>query len=281
MDKVPLPDYAVTSLDNIAPHLTGVNIVFVNVYAVSNPEGGWSLIDAGIPVSAMFVKRFAEKRFGYDARPQNIIITHGHFDHVGALAELADYWKVPVYAHNEEFPYLTGRRSYPPPDTSVGGGLMTALAPLYPRGPIDVSAYLQPLPPDGSVPGLPAWKWIHTPGHTPGHVSFYREMDGTLLVGDAFCTTKPESFLDAVATGKAELHGPPAYYTPDWAAARSSIEKLAALRPYVVAPGHGYPMAGPEVADALQYMAVNFDRVVLPESVRRGRSAAANARGAS
>ena len=273
---MPLPDYAVMSLDNIAPHLTGLNIVFVNVYAVSNAGGGWTLIDAGIPASAMFIKHFVEKRFGAESRPQNIVVTHGHFDHVGSLAELADYWKVPVYAHSGEFPYLTGRLSYPPPDTSVGGGLMTALAPLYPRGPIDVSAYLQELPADGSIPGLPAWKWIHTPGHTPGHVSLYREMDGTLLVGDAFCTTKPESFISAIATSKAELHGPPAYYTSDWAAARASVDKLAALRPTVVAPGHGYPMAGPEVADALQFMAVNFDRVALPESVHR-RNAAANA----
>lgn len=275
MDKVPLPDYAVASLDNIAPHVTGLNIVFVNLYAISNPEGGWSLVDAGIPVSAAFIKRFVEKRFGPEPRPQNIIVTHGHFDHVGSLAELADYWNVPVFAHPDEFPYLTGRLSYPPPDTSVGGGLMTVLAPLYPRGPIDVSTHLDALPADGSVPGLTAWKWIHTPGHTPGHVSLYREFDGTLLVGDAFCTTKPESFINAVATGKAELHGPPAYYTPDWNAARISIEKLAALRPAVVAPGHGYPMVGPEVADALEYMAANFDRVVLPENIRQARSASA------
>ncbi|HEX4810988.1 MAG TPA: MBL fold metallo-hydrolase [Bryobacteraceae bacterium] len=275
MDKVPLPDYAVAPLDNIAPHVTGLNIVFVNVYAISSPEGGWSLVDAGIPVSATFIKRFVEKRFGVESRPQNIIVTHGHFDHVGSLAELADHWNVPVYAHPDEFPYLTGRLSYPPPDTSVGGGLMTVLAPLYPRGPIDVSTHLEALPSDGSVPGLTAWKWIHTPGHTPGHVSFYRESDGTLLVGDAFCTTKPESFINAVATGKAELHGPPAYYTPDWDAARISIEKLAALRPAIVAPGHGYPMVGSEVADALEYMAVNFDRVVLPEKVRQARTASA------
>ncbi|MGC2660988.1 MAG: MBL fold metallo-hydrolase [Bryobacteraceae bacterium] len=275
MDKVSLPDYAVIDLSHIAPHITGVNILMVNVYAVSSPDGGWSLIDAGVPVSAGFIRRFAEKRFGADVPPQNIIITHGHFDHAGSLAELADYWQVPVYAHPDEFPYLTGRLAYPPPDTSVGGGLMTALAPLYPRGPIDVSAHLQALPPDGSVPGLASWKWIHTPGHTPGHISLYREVDGALIVGDAFCTTKPESFIDSIATGKAELHGPPAHMTSDWQAVRKSIETLAALRPSVVAPGHGYPMVGPEVADALEYMSVNFDRVVLPESHRSGTGAKA------
>ena len=123
------------------------------------------------------------------------------------------------------------------------------------------------LPTDGSVPGLPGWEWIYTPGHTPGHVSFFRKGDATLLVGDAFCTTKAESFL-AIANQPAELHGPPAYYTPDWDATRTSIEKLAALRPMALAPGHGYPMVGPEVADALQMLATDFDRIVLPDKFK-------------
>jgi hypothetical protein len=49
-----------------------------------------------------------------------------------------------------------------------GGGVMPPLAPLFPRGPIDVSRWLQALPDDGSVPQMPGWHWIHTPGHTPG-----------------------------------------------------------------------------------------------------------------
>ena len=272
MDKLPIPEDNVVALDTIAPHVTGVNIIMVNVYAVSSIEGGWSLIDAGLPLSATRIKHFAENRFGAGSRPQNIILTHGHFDHVGALKELVDYWQVPVYAHRAELPYITGQSAYPPPDASVGGGLMTILSPMYPRGPIDIGASAHALPDDGSVPGLPGWQWIHTPGHTPGHVSFFRKGDSTLLVGDAFCTTKAESFL-AIASQPAELHGPPAYYTPDWDATRTSIEKLAALRPMVLAPGHGYPMVGPEVADALQMLATDFDRIVLPDKFRHPRPA--------
>jgi hypothetical protein len=87
-------------------------------------------------------------------------------------------------------------------------------------------------------------------------------------VGDAFCTTKQESVL-AIATQKPELHGPPAYYTSDWDAAHRSVELLANLRPHAEAPGHGLPMAGPEVADKLQILAKDFDRVSRPRGENR------------
>lgn len=69
-----------------------------------------------------------------------------------------------------ELPYLNGTQSYPP-DAMAGGGLMSLMAPLYPRGPIDVSQWLKVLPANGDVPGMPGWRWLHTPGHAPGHVS--------------------------------------------------------------------------------------------------------------
>ena len=71
--------------------------------------------------------------------------------------------------------------------------MMPLLAPLFPRRPIDVSRWLQRLPEDGSVPQMPGWRWIHTPGHTPGHISFWRERDRTIIAGDAFITTNQES----------------------------------------------------------------------------------------
>ena len=78
------------------------------------------------------------------------------------------------------------------------------------------------------------------------------------------CTTKQESFL-AVANQTPELHGPPAYYTPDWNAARASVEKLAALNPTTIAPGHGLPISGDHVREQLRQLAVDFDRIAMPE----------------
>jgi glyoxylase-like metal-dependent hydrolase (beta-lactamase superfamily II) len=174
---------------------------------------------------------------------------------------------VPVFTHQPELPYLQGQLSYPAPKASAGGGLMSVLAPFYRRGPIDLGNHVQSLPPDGAVPALPGWRWIHTPGHTAGHISLFRDSDRTLIVGDAFCTTKQESAL-AIAT-KPELHGPPAYYTSDWDAARRSVELLASLRPHAVAPGHGLPMAGDSVAESLEILARDFDRIARPQGETR------------
>ena len=263
MDAIPLPSYEAAALDSIAEGLTGLRILFVNVFAIANPEGSWCLIDAGIYLSAGKIKKWAEDHFGGDTKPAAIILTHGHFDHVGAIESLLEDWDVPVYAHTDELPYLTGRAKYPPPDPSVGGGLMAVMSPLYPRTSANLSGRVQPLPADNSVPTLDGWQYIHTPGHAPGHVSLFRPEDRTLVVGDAFCTTKQESFL-AVAKQTPELHGPPAYYTPDWDAARRSVEKLAALRPLTIAPGHGLPMTGEAVPDQLQQLALEFDRIAMP-----------------
>jgi len=264
MEAIPLPFYEIVPLEEIAPGVKGVRILFVNVFAIETPGRGWTLIDTGLYLSAGKIKHWAESHFGKDTKPEAIILTHGHFDHVGAVKDLAEQWNVPVYAHSDEFPYLTGHTKYPPPDPSVGGGLMAVMSPLYPRTSADLKGRVQALPEDGSVPNLPDWRYFHTPGHAPGHVSFYREKDKVLLPGDAFCTTKQESFL-AVAKQRPELHGPPAYYTPDWDAARASVQKLAKLCPRTIAPGHGLPMCGDEVADQLQRLAINFDHFAVPE----------------
>ena len=220
--------------------------VMVNLYFVGPPDAGdrqWVLVDAGMPGSADQIIRAAEARFGHGSRPSAIILTHGHFDHVGAVETLARRWDAPVYAHPMELPYLTGRSSYPPPDPSVGGGLIAALSWTFSRGPIDLGRSVQPLPADRSVPGLSGWRWIFTPGHTPGHVVLFRDTDRTLIAGDAFVTTKQESVL-AVRTQRRELHGPPMYFTPDWEAAARSVATLAELDPEIAATGHGEPLRG-------------------------------------
>jgi len=254
-----------------------VNVMYVGQRGAGDRE--WVLIDAGVMGTEASILSAVRKRFGEESRPSAIVMTHGHFDHIGALEDLAKRWEAPIYAHELEQPYLDGRSSYPPPDPSVGGGLMAALSRFYPRGPIDVSRWLHVLPADGTIPGMPGWRWIATPGHSPGHVSFWRESDRTLIAGDAFITTAQESAY-AVMTQRPEMHGPPMYYTPDWGSARTSVETLARLEPELVVTGHGPAMKGPSMRAALHTLASDFDKVAVPSHGRYvGESAVADREG--
>jgi glyoxylase-like metal-dependent hydrolase (beta-lactamase superfamily II) len=145
--------------------------------------------------------------------------------------------------------------------------MMARLSSMYPRGPYDVSKWLQALPADGSVPHMPGWRWIHVPGHTPGQIALWREGDRVLIAADAFITTRQESAY-AVATQIPEMHGPPMYYTQDWEASRASVQKLAALEPEIVVTGHGLAMQGPEMRAALHQLARDFDEVAVPKHGR-------------
>lgn len=219
------------------------------------------------------IRRAAREVVGSDAPPAAIVLTHGHFDHVGSLDALLQTWDVPVYAHALEKPYLTGASPYPPPDPLVGGGMMAFAAKLYPRGPYDFRSRFTRLRESHQVPGLSGWQWIPTPGHTAGHVSLFRERDRVLIAGDAVTTVRQESMF-AVATQREELHGPPAYYTQDWRAAGESVGRIAALQPEVLATGHGMPMSGGEMRAGLRDLASRFEDREVPRFGRYARQPA-------
>lgn len=260
MAHTEVPQHSTVPMDDVAEGIEGLRIAFVNVFGVRHTDHSWTLIDAGVPYSAGLIRSWAEKHFS--GSPVAIVLTHGHFDHVSAAGELAEHWNVPIYAHEHEAPYLTGEKEYPPPDTGAGGGLMSLLSPLYPRGPVDLSARLRLIRGEDEIRPLPNWQVIYTPGHTPGHISFFRGFDRTLIVGDAFCTTKPESFFESTIAQAPELHGPPAYFTSNWENAALSIRRLALLQPHILAPGHGKPLAGAEVEEKFAQFATSFGREV-------------------
>ncbi len=250
------------------PDLAYRRIVFVNVVFVGQPgagDRGWVLVDAGVTgASEGKIREAAEERFGKEARPSAIVLTHGHFDHVGAARELADEWDCPIYAHPLEMPYVSGHAAYPSGDPSVGGGMMALSSKLYPDGPFDLGPRLRELPADGAVPGLSDWRWIAAPGHSVGQVVLWRESDRALIAADAFVTTDQESLYAAVSQ-KLELQGPPMYYTVDWPLARDTVRRLAALEPETVVTGHGRAVAGARMRSLLHELASDFDRIAVPE----------------
>jgi glyoxylase-like metal-dependent hydrolase (beta-lactamase superfamily II) len=107
------------------------------------------------------IREAAEERFGADARPHAIILTHGHFDHSAGALELAKHWNAPVYAHALEFPYLTGRSAYPRKDPTVGGA-MAFLSRFFPSRTNNIGEVLQDLPMSGEVPGVDGWMTVFT-----------------------------------------------------------------------------------------------------------------------
>ena len=241
----------------VTPDVTRLALGIVNAYLVGEAGGPWVLVDAGTPGNAEKIRAEAQQLFGAEARPEAIVLTHGHTDHSGSAAELSDSWDVPVYAHPLELPFLTGLSAYPPPDPTVGGPF-ALLSRFIPRRTVHLGGErARELPAGGVVPGLPDWRWIHTPGHTPGHVCLFRPEDHVLLAGDALATVDADSFSGMLSRRK-KISRPVTPVTADWDAAERSVREMASLRPRVLAPGHGEPMEGPTVAEELATFAEDF-----------------------
>ncbi|WP_062356967.1 MBL fold metallo-hydrolase [Bacillus kwashiorkori] len=260
---MPMTSVASGLLQQIAQDVYSYTVQIVNI-AIIDLHDGFVLIDAGMPESGTTIISTIKDQFGEDRKPIAIILTHGHFDHIGGLEELLNHWDVPVYAHKLELPFLTGQINYPEPDGTVEGGLVAKLSPTFPHNGINLKGKVEALPDDGTIPVLQEWRYVHTPGHSPGHISLFRESDRTLIAGDAFVTVKQDS-LYKVLVQKQELHGPPRYLTTDWQAAWDSVKELATLKPEVAITGHGLPMAGEELKTGLGKLAQNFGETEIPD----------------
>lgn len=255
-------------MNELAPGVAWTPTSFVNVYFIGEPGGPWALVDTGIPGFAPKIRAEAAARYGPDARPEAIFLTHGHFDHAHNALALANHWDVPVYAHRLELPYLTGHSDYPPPDPTVGGAI-AMLSRVMPYGGRDLGGRLRVLAPDSENSGAPGgdtgtlpgsfgdWRWLHTPGHSPGHAVFYRASDRTLIAGDAIATMNMDSYL-GLALKPREVSTAGAPFISDWDAYARSVVSLATLAPSTLGCGHGLPIAGPELADELERFTARF-----------------------
>ena len=232
-----------------------------DVYLVRSGTS-WVLVDAGWANDGPHIERAASSLLGADARPVAILLTHCHPDHAGAALGLARTWSCGVHMHPDELPFATGdfaamRASAGPLDRWVILPLMRAMGRRQREAVLTRSSLgdvARTFEPDAGVPGLPDWACIPTPGHTPGHVSFFRPRDRVLITGDALVTVKVDS-LSGLLLGRRGLSGPPWYTTWDRRAAAESIATLARLEPAVLAGGHGTPLTGPGTAAAVRAFA--------------------------
>lgn len=240
-----------------------------NVYLIRS-ESSWTLVDAGWYGSEKKILATAESVFGPGARPASMVLTHLHPDHSGATRRLVEHWGQPAYVHPDELPLAAGYQS------AYAIPLDRWLVPLIRQLPqntqtkitvgADLTAVVQAFDPHVGIPRLPDWTAIHTPGHTPGHLSLYRRADGVLITGDAVVTVDLNSALGILASRQG-VFGPPRYSTWDGAATQRSIAALAALEPRVLATGHGRVRLD-ETARALQALARGEEHV--PARWRQG-----------
>ncbi|OGO57391.1 MAG: hypothetical protein A2V85_16095 [Chloroflexi bacterium RBG_16_72_14] len=235
-----------------------------DVYFVGSGSS-WTLIDAGWAKDGPAIRQAAEALFGGATRPAAILLTHDHPDHAGSALELARTWDCPVYVHPDELPIANGdfaaiTAGAGPLDNWVILPMMRVMgrrrreAMLARTSLVGVARALDPSAP---VPGLPGWQCIPTPGHTPGHVSFFRPGDRVLITGDATVTMRLNS-LPGFLLQRQGLSGPPWYTSWSWRTAKASVVTLARLEPLVLAGGHGTPLAGAGTAGALRAFAETF-----------------------
>lgn len=147
------------------------------------------------------IKRVAIQAKEYGAKKGHIhaiVLTHGHFDHLGAVCDLKkEYPNALLCIHENDKEYLgnTGYAIHKEGFDRFGlGYIVDQLQQEFPDMP-NVDIFLQ----DGQkLEFAKEWKIIHTPGHSPGSVSLYNETDNVLLSGDT---------LFAASYGRTDLRG--------------------------------------------------------------------------
>ncbi len=232
-----------------------------NAYLV-HAGSSWVLVDAGWAQDAERIRSAVRSVLGPETVPGAILLTHVHPDHSGSARELAAAWDCPVLAHPDEIPIATGdfsamARYAGPMDRWLILPLMRVIGRRRREAILEAGSLggsVRPLGPDGSIPGVDGWRWVHTPGHTPGHVAFIRALDHVVISGDALLTLRVNAAAGLV-WGSQGLSAPPWYTTWDRDAARATIRAIATLEPAVLAGGHGHPLTGPGTAEAVRRFA--------------------------
>lgn len=185
----------------------------VNAYLV-----GDVLVDAGYALQGKRVL----KELG-DATVRAHALTHAHVDHAGGSRRVLDALEVPLWVGAAD-----AEAAYRGAPVLPDGARLRTLLEFYASFPgVEVDRELR----EGDELAA-GFEVLEVPGHSPGHLAFWRASDRVLIAGDVF-------FNLNVATLRAGLRQPLRRFTPDPAQNRRSMRRLAALEPEVVLFGHG------------------------------------------
>jgi glyoxylase-like metal-dependent hydrolase (beta-lactamase superfamily II) len=209
--------------------ISGVHVLknsFVNLYLILEPEG-LTLIDTGMPKSgAKLVLETIQNLRRNPTDLKRILITHADPDHTGSVQALKAATGATVFASRHDGEKmavgLPGR-----PGKGIAGVLTKYLMPAATPQTADV--FLE----DGQeLPVLRGLKAIFTPGHTPGHVSYFSHSQKILFAGDSLNTMG----------GKLQFMAGP--FTDDFVQGQNSVRIEAALGAEIICCGHGVPLQG-------------------------------------
>lgn len=177
------------------------------------------LLDAGAPFSAGRIVRALEGR-----RVSAHALTHAHFDHQGGSHAVCEALGIPLWCGaGDRAAVETGdaRLLYPDPNRIIARLARRLAGPAHP-----VERVLR----DGDVVG--GFTVVETPGHTPGHLAYWRPDDGALVLGDVLFHRNP-------ITTRKGLVEPYRWLVWDYGRNRDSLRRLAELEPGIVCFGHG------------------------------------------
>jgi len=151
-----------------------------------------------------------------------VALTHVHPDHDGAAKQVCESLGVPLWVGQNDVAAMENE----PPAPEHPMQKLSSRAFEGPRHPVDRALR------EGDV--ITGFTVLDVPGHSSGHVAYWRESDRALILGDVLFGLNP-------LTGLRQLREPPDFFTPDPAQNRESARKLAALEPALVCFGHGPP----------------------------------------
>jgi hydroxyacylglutathione hydrolase len=212
----------------------------MNVYFIEGPGGEIVQYDAGTSSMLRANRRVAQDLGGVD----RVVLGHAHCDHRGTAPRLGP----PVYCHPDEVVWAES------PDALCSywdlsllevppvRWLYQLLLRWWDGGAVEVAGTVEA---GDTVAGFEV---VHLPGHAPGQIGLWRAEDRVALVSDTVYVVD-SARLKALPEGEASVPHPA--WAWDHQAAKESVRKLAGLAPSVVLAGHGEPLRGDDLTEAL------------------------------
>jgi glyoxylase-like metal-dependent hydrolase (beta-lactamase superfamily II) len=198
--------------------LPGLIPNLINAYVIRTPEGDVVIDAATRWAGGRFLRALRGRRLAL------VALTHVHPDHQGTAHEICTRCRVPLACHEADAEVMEGLRP-----TVPGTAIIRLFERILCGPPHPVARRFR----GGEMLG--EWEVVPTPGHTPGHVSFFRRRDGVILVGDLVRHAGLRK-----RTGR--LSEPPHFFSADFRENRRSIRKLLEMRPRLMLFGHGPPL---------------------------------------